>query len=309
MNKFLVTLSVCLVAVILLTACHPKVQTVAETVVVSEPGLDEVVVKEVVVTAVPAPGAHALLGEEDYARQTATTGQGGVDPQTGLNRMVIYNAELDLVVANTVQTVEAVQQIVQTAGGYIASSSTYDQGEQLRATMTVRVPADQLTSTLAQLKQLALRVSRETVSGEDVTDQYTDLESRLRNLEAAEQQYLEILDRADKIEDVMNVQRRLDEIRGEIEQAKGRMIYLSKSAALATVTVSITPDALVRPVTVGGWRPQGTARDAFEALLAVARTFVDAVIWSVICVLPVALFLGVPLYLAARWARRRAKAR
>jgi len=265
--------------------------------------------EEKVIAATPAPGSIAPVDGDAHTRQVATTGQTDVDPQTGLNRMVIYNAELDLIVTDTAQAVEAAQQIVQAAGGYLADSSTSHYNDQLRANMTARVPSGQLTSTLTQIKKLALKVEREAVSGEDVTDQYTDLESRLRNLEAAEQQYLEILKRADKIEDVMSVQRRLDEIRGEIEQAKGRMAYLSKSAAFATITLSITPDALVRPVTVGGWRPEGTARNAFEALLAVARAFVDIVIWSVICVLPVALFVGVPLYLAGRWARRRIKAR
>lgn len=242
---------------------------------------------------------------EQYAQQQATTGQADVDPQTGLNRMVIYNANLALIVKDTLQAMDAARKIVQAAGGYIAESNSYRQDEQLRATITARVPSEKLTDTLDQLKKLALTVDSESLKGEDVTDQYTDLQSRLRNLEAAEQQYLDILTRAEKIDDVLAVQQRLTEIRGEIEQAKGRMDYLSKSAAFATITISLTPDTLAQPISIGGWRPQGTVRDAFMALVWALRALVTILIWTLICVLPVGLILGVPLYFGGRWARRR----
>lgn len=245
------------------------------------------------------------VSSEQWASQQATIGQSDVDPQTSLNRMVIYNASLSLIVQDTSQAIATVRKIIQDAGGYIAASNTYREEEQLRATMTVRVPSDKLVATLDQLKKIALSVESEGLKGDDVTDQYTDLQSRLRNLQVAEEQYLAILKRADKIEDVLAVQQRLDQVRGEIEQVKGRMDYLSKSAALATITITLIPDALARPISIGGWRPHGTARDALDALLWALRALGDAIIWALICVLPMALILGVPSYFALRFAIRR----
>ncbi len=253
----------------------------------------------------PGQSSAGQVSEEQYAKQQATSGQADVDPQTGLNRMVIYNATLNLIVKDTLTAIEESRKVIQEAGGYIAESNSYRDNELLRATMTARVPSEKLTETLEQLKKIALTVDSETLKGEDVTDQYTDLETRLRVDEARRDRYVELLKRAEKIEDVLAVQQRLDETIAQIEQTKGRMEYLSKSTAFATITIKLTPDALARPVSIGGWRPQGTARDAFETLLWVLRALGDILIWSAICVLPVGLILGVPLYFVFRWARRR----
>ncbi|MBN1890121.1 MAG: DUF4349 domain-containing protein [Thermoflexales bacterium] len=254
-----------------------------------------------------APGAAPKMNEEQYAQQLATTGRADVDPQTGLNRMVIYNASLELVVKDTLQAVESARQIIQDAGGYLKESKSYRDDEQLRASMTARVPAEKLTETLEKLKTVALTVESEGLSGEDVTNEYTDLQSRRRNLEASEKQYLAILEKADKIEDVLAVQRELTTVREQIEQIQGRMDYLSKSAAFATIQITLTPDALARPLAIGGWRPQGTARNAIEALVWALKTLGDILIWAVICILPVALILGLPLFFVVRWIRRNRK--
>jgi len=251
-----------------------------------------------------APGSKQM-SDDEYARQVATTGQADVDPQTGLNRMVIYNANLTLIVKDTVQAVEDARKIVQEAGGYIKESNSYRDEGQLRATMTVRVPSEKLTDTLEKLKMIAVSVEREGLTGEDVTDQYSDQQARLKHLEATEERYLDILDKADKIEDVLAVQQRLDQILAEIEQTKGRMEYLSKSAAFATVTITFTPDALVQPISVGGWQPQGTARNALQALVWALRVLVDILIYVVICFLPMALILGLPIYVVVRLASKR----
>ncbi len=279
-----------------LASCQPA-ETV-KTVVVERPRVP-------VESKSPQSAATFSLSSEQYARQQATLGQADVDPQTGLNRMVIYNATLDLIVRDTAPAITDTLKIVQEAGGYVTTLNSYRDNEQLRATLTARVPSDRLIGTLEKLRKIALVVDREGLTGEDVTDQYTDLEARLRNMEVAEQRYLAILNQADKIEDILAVQKRLDEIRGEIEQTKGRMEYLSKSAAFATITISLTPDVLARPISIGGWRPQGTARNAFEALLWALKTLGDILIWTAICILPMAALLGVPIYLAIRWARKR----
>jgi len=138
-----------------------------------------------------------------------------------------------------------------------------------------------------------------------------DLDARLKNLEAAEAQLQQILKQATSTEDVLAVYRELTGIRGQIEQIKGRMKFLSQSAALATISVTVIPDALAQPVQVGGWRPAGVVRDAFEALIATLQGLASLLIWLAIVVLPVLLIFVIPTALIVLLVRRarRNKAR
>lgn len=111
-----------------------------------------------------------------------------------------------------------------------------------------------------------------------MTEQYTDLQSRLRNPEATGAQLQKIMERADKTEDVLAVYNQLSQTRGEIEQVKGRIQYLERSAALSSITVDLIPDSLAQPIAVGGWRPTGTARSAIEALVRTLQGLADVAI-------------------------------
>ena len=159
-------------------------------------------------------------------------------------------------------------------------------------------------------------MERESTSGEDVTEEYTDLEARLRNLEATEVELRELLttvrQRTGKAEDILAVHRELTNIRGQIEQLKGRMQYLEQMSALATIHIELTPDVLSRPLTVGRWEPKGTAANALRALIQVLQFLVDAGIWLVIVGLPVLILIAIPiliLILIIRAWRRRRRAR
>jgi hypothetical protein len=100
------------------------------------------------------------------------------------------------------------------------------------------------------------------------------------------------------------VYRELTQIRGQIEQIKGSMKYLSQSAALATISVTLIPDALAQPIQVGGWRPEGVAKEAFEALVATLQGLASLLIWLVIVVLPVLLILTLPIVVIVLLIRR-----
>jgi len=104
----------------------------------------------------------------------------------------------------------------------------------------------------------------------------------------------------------------LQNIQAEIEQVKGRMQYLKQSAAMATITLDIIPDALAQPIQVGGWHPEGTLRDAFESLIKVLQFLVDALIVIVVLIAPVLLIIAAPivgLFFLVRAIVRRRKAR
>jgi len=144
----------------------------------------------------------------------------------------------------------------------------------------------------------------ENVSGQDVTADYVDLSSRLKNLEAAEAQLRKIMDGATDTTDVLKVYEQLTNIRGQIEQVKGRMQFYERSAAMSTISLTLVPDALAQPVQVAGWRPDGVAKQALETLVKALQTLVNIAIWLIIVALPVLVLMALPV-IALVWVIRR----
>jgi flagellar basal body-associated protein FliL len=216
-------------------------------------------------------------------------------------KMIIYNAELSLVVKDSGVAQEDITKMVEGVGGYVSNSSsnTYSGGLR-RITLTLRLPAEKFNEAMTSLRDMAMEVTQETIGTEDVTQEYVDLESRLRALEAKADRLEELMDQAEDTEAVLAVYEQLSQTQIEIEQTKGRMQYLERSAAMATITVSLTPDELSQPIEVAGWRPVGIAKTAFEALIRVFQVLIGALIWIVILVIPVLLFLGGLFYLVIK---------
>lgn len=229
------------------------------------------------------------------------------------NRMVTYNADMEIIVEDPETVLQAVIAMTQKAGGFVVNSNltktTTDRGTLPRATLTVRVPAGQLDSVIAAIRELTPNPSEdvlsEYVSGKDVTAEYTDLESRLRNLETAEAALAKMMDDAQEPEDVLNIFEQLTYYRGEIEVVKGRMKYLQESVALSSLSLGIQPKVSIRPIEVIGWQPKGTVKRAVEQLIEVGQMLVDALIWFGIFCLPFLIPLGVGVYFLIRFFRKR----
>ena len=265
-------------------------------------GLGDLRSDEAVAPAPAAPPQEPSAGGAVVDVQT----QASQDPSLA-NRMVIRNASLTLVVSDTLTQLDAVTQLAGDLQGYITSSSTSKYQEGVRAVVTLRVPAEEFDEALRRLRQMAIEVREDQISGQDVTAEYTDLTSQLKNLEAAEAQLREIMDNAVKTEDVLAVFNQLTQIRGQIEVIKGRMQFLSQSAALATINVTLIPDALAQPVQVAGWRPEGVAKEAIEALVSILQGLASVLIWLVIVALPVAVVLVAPFAVLIALLRRRSQ--
>jgi len=261
-----------------------------------------------------APQAEADAGFS--GEMQSTTGSIGDDGQE-LVQMIVYTGELQLVVRDTGTAQEEVVSLVETAGGYIASSSSIAyEGGLRRTTLTVRVPAEAFNATMDGLRELALEVSRDVTDSEDVTQEYVDLESRLKALEVKAARLEELMEEAEDTEAVLAVYEELSETQAEIEQTKGRMQYLERVSAMATITVTLVPDELSQPLEIAGWRPGGTVKRAIEALIAAFQFLVDALIWIVLVVIPVLLFIGLLIYALIRvlglifgWGKRKKQPR
>ena len=224
--------------------------------------------------------------------------------------LIIRNADLELVVQDTEQAVEQINGLASELGGFVVSSqmNRFDKG--VRANLTARVPVELLDTALARLCALALEVRYLSTSSHDVTEEYTDLQAQLRHLEATESQLLTFLKEAEDTEATLAVYRELQQVQSEIERTKGRMQFLGDASALSTIKIDLIPDALAQPISLAGWRPQGTLRRAVEVLIRTLQFLVDALIWVIVFILPVVfLVFGLPaivfLWLVRRWRQRR----
>ncbi len=251
------------------------------------------------------------LAEEEISGEVQSGGAGMASiPE---QRMVIYNGALDLVVKDTVAAQEEIGALADELEGFVLSSESYRYDEGLlRVEVTLRIPATSFNTAMARLRDLALEVTHERVSSQDVTQEYVDLESRLRALESKAEKLEEFLDEAEDTEAVLKIYQELSATQEEIEHVKGRMRYLERSAAMATIDISLTPDEMAQPIEVAGWRPQGTAKQALQMLINAYQSLVDALIWIVILVIPVLLGIGFFVFLFVKliqaiFSRRKKK--
>ncbi len=265
---------------------------------------------------VSSGGAYPGVAEAPAATSAPALAPGQSDGQQAGQRLVIKNANLSIVVDSPAAAVEAITKMAEGMGGFVVSLNTYettygpDSTPAQQANMTVRVPAAQLNDALSQIKAQAVEVKSETISGQDVTSEYTDLQSRLANLEAAEKQLQSIMAEATKTEDVLAVYNQLVSTREQIEVIKGQMKYYEESAALSAITLDIIPNIATKPIEIGGWHPEGTAKQAIESLVRNLQGLTDGLIYFSIACLPFLLIIGLPLFFIGRavWRRRKKKA-
>ncbi|MEF3275596.1 MAG: DUF4349 domain-containing protein [Chloroflexus sp.] len=180
-----------------------------------------------------APGIESS-GEGAHASATTNQMQFG-------RRMVILNAKL-VIEVDSVDGAEAqLRGLVYQVGGYVLRGNTTGEGENKISYIVLRVPYQDLERVLTSAEGLARRVISRSSSSEDVTEQFVDLEARLRNLEATRDRIIALLARADTVEETLRVNQTLTEVQGQIEQIKGRMRYLEQSTAFSTIEVELRP--------------------------------------------------------------------
>lgn len=214
-----------------------------------------------------------------------------------VTRRIIYEADLELVVQDTEDVVRQVTGIAEELGGYIADANVYRVNDSMEGRLTVRVPQERFEEALDRFRSLAVRVERESRRTDDVTDQFVDLEARLKNLETTEEELRELLTevrkRTQRASDVMEVYRQLADVRGQIERIKGQMQMLEQLTSLATIRVALRPYELSQPVSTG-WDPRVTLRRAWIALLGALQWLMDLAIYLVVVVVPVGIIILLP---------------
>ncbi|MCS7011149.1 MAG: DUF4349 domain-containing protein [Anaerolineales bacterium] len=231
-------------------------------------------------------------------------------------RMVMMNVNLTIVVSHPQTRLEEIGELARSLGGFVVSMNLYqvstsDGGVAPEASISIRVPAEHLDAALEQIKTNAIEVRQENHTGQDVTAAYVDLQSRLKALEAARDQLEEIMRKAEKTEDVLNVFSQLQYYNEQIEVIKGQIKYYEESVAYSLINVTLIAEETIQPIKIGPWTPGKAARDAIQALIQFFQRFVDAVIYFFLLIVPASLLVFGPpalvIWVIVRALRRRKK--
>ncbi len=218
-----------------------------------------------------------------------------VPPTDSDERLVIQDTNLSMVVDEVNSSISSIEQIATQNGGFLVNSNQHQPEGAASGSITIRVKSDQRLQALEAIKNLGVRVVSENVNGRDVTDQYADIESRLEVLYKTKTKFETILDQANEVSDLLQVQRELVNLQSQIDNLVGRQQYLQKSADLTKITIYLSTDELALPYTPDEvWRPQVVFKQAVRSLVQTFRSGVNSIIWlgvySIILV-PVALVL------------------
>lgn len=320
---------------LILAACAAQPQTVEVTRVVTET-ITEVVemegeVVEVEVTRVVAQTAvggadansYPAASNETFAATamplpTATVGSGNPSQpdtqskQAPSPRMIIKTGELEMNVKQTETAVDEVTDTILAAGGYIVSQRVWESGSYKYATMSVGVPVAEFERLMQAIGTLG-EVTNEVASGQDVTDEFVDLESRLGNLLATQDRLRTFLEEAKNVEEILAVNKELSQVEEELEVIQGRMTFLADRAAFSTINITLNPIIPPAPTptptaipTAAAWSPGSTAQLAAVNLQESAQNAADFTIYNTIACGPWLLLAGVILYFSLRaWRRFR----
>lgn len=242
--------------------------------------------------------AQKISLEETETSQTAPV----------VERKIIRNADLTLEADSPEEAQQKISAIAESKKGFVIestqSSSDVKTTTRDTVTMTIRVPAEQFNSALDEIRKTSSRVIVETVKGEDVTEEFIDIEARLKAKKALEGQFLEIMKRSNSVEDALNVQRELAEVRGEIEQIEGRKRFLEDQASLSTIKIRLeSPTAFSANSSGFFYQLKESIGSGFDAAL----TFTLGLVTVLIALLPFLLLVVLPIYLILRyfWSKRR----
>ena len=226
-----------------------------------------------------------------------------------IERKIIRNANLTVEVTSPTDSQRKIVSIAESHQGFVVTSestqrTTEDKTKpEIIVNLVVRVPATQFNQTMEEIRAIGARVIQEKVTGQDVTEEFMDLEARIKNQKALEAQFLEIMKRAGKVEEALDVQRQIAEVRTEIEKLEGRRRFLENQASLSTINVTLQPPTQIVNA-AGFWYG---IKSAFSDGVDVAAAIVLFLIRAVIALLPLLIFIVLPIALITRFVIKRVR--
>ena len=252
--------------------------------------------------AAPPPEEEIMPAPPEREEAYKEAGAGAL-PSTAEERMIVRTGEMSLVVKDVIQARDEIAQLAVRFDGYVVSSRISGEEQDRRGWISIRVPDDKYEQALAELRGLAVRVTSESTDSRDITEEYIDLQSRLKNAEATENQYLALLEKAEEVEDILRIYESLSRVRSEIEQIKGRMQYLERTSSMSLIEVRLEPEATAKPLVRAGWNALEILKSAVRGIITFGQWLGIITIWLLIFIPIWGTILGIIL-----WRRRRKRA-
>ncbi len=307
------------------TSSEGEAAVVTDAMVAATPAPEQAPVAAAMPTGEATPD-EAASGEETIEAQRVNT----QNVQTS-DRKIIYTSSLVLEVDDPRQEAQALYGVALRYGGFVSSANVYEYGKDLegnpvfRADMQLRIAATNFVPAQEELRGIANAVISEQATTEDVTGEYVDVESRIRNLQRLEGEMQILLtearERSNQMDEVLNIYRELTTVREEIEVLQGRINVLSDLVGLATINVTLvapelpptptpsptptaTPTATPTPIPAVAWDPGATTQEAVESLTQDLQGVTDSGIWFFITGLPRLIVFGTILLIAYVIGRR-----
>jgi hypothetical protein len=251
-----------------------------------------------------APSAAPAEAPRSGSGEAPDDGQGGPPSALRDDLKIVYTGSLELVVDDMPAALASARAAVLATGGYIGASQERNDDRRSVATITYRIPAQRWDDAIAALRDLATEVVGEQTQATEVGGQIVDLEARLRNLRASEGVLVEIAAGTGKVTDLLEVEARIAEVRGQIEQLDAQRAQLEDQVAYGTLVTTFGLEIVQVQQTAEGWDPTRDVDGATATLIEAGQSIVSAAIWFGIVWLPVILVLVV-IALVVRWAFRR----
>ena len=217
--------------------------------------------------------AQSSEGAVGITEDPATLGEFG--------RKIVKTADLGLRSKEVRESAARAQQVAATAGGTVLSSQVYKNGDSVTADLVLSVPSEEFERVIEELRGLGQKVTTDSISGQDVTEEYVDLKSRERNLRATEESLLRLYERAGSVEEALSIQRELTTVRGEIELVQGRIKYLDQRSTYSQITLNIQP-VTSPPPPKPTWDPGNVVAQAWDASLGVLQVMATAIISALV---------------------------
>jgi hypothetical protein len=250
-------------------------------------------------------GERAAVDSE-AAEEPQQGGNGATDPDdfaapplaAPIEQRIVKTGEITLEVEQVGEALGRVRALAVELGGYVGGSQAGTLDD--RASLTIRIPAATFDEAIARLHEMDADVLAEATREQDVTGQVVDLEARIDNLRASETSYRELVARAERVEDILAVQSRLDEVRGQIEQLTAQLDAIEGQAALSTLTITLVPKAAPIAQQTETWDPGAQLDRALASLVGIGQGLLDGAIWFAVVWLPILLVLAFIVLIALR---------
>lgn len=318
--KIRLVLSLMALLTLLAAACSPAAAPLPPAATEAPAAPRELVEVEAAVKA-PAVAEAPVMAEAPAMAEAQAAAYPGPQaivlsqPGQPSRRMIIKDGLMELLVQDTDVALERVTQLAADQGGYIVSSRVWMENDFKHAELRMGVPSMTFEDTLNRLRRIGVQVLNEQASGQDVSAEYNDLQSRLINLEATAARVREFLEQARTVEESLKINATLSDLEGQIEQVKGQMKFYEDRAAYSTITVllkpqmptptpTLTPTVTPTPTPTPSWNPGKTAASASKVMVSLVKSTIDALIWAAFLLWPFVL-VALIAWLIYRRLRRK----